>query len=274
LGWGHYRQSQGIADLAALDGLGRYFPSELSQQWTVGFERLLAGGGTLRIEAYHKRGSRLRPVYRNWRGSVDVFPETDEDRMLVYPEATTSRGFEVYGARDLGSRFSVRGSYALSFVDEEVSRVDGVNDPTPLAFARTHPAPEDQRHALNLDVTYRPSPSWAVNASLAFHTGWPATLERQVPVTGPGGQPDIAIKPDTLYGSRLPSYQRLDVRITKRTGALRFFVEILNLTNHGNVWGYDYFRVRDAGGQIAVQRDPETWFTILPSIGVSWSKTF
>jgi hypothetical protein len=46
------------------------------------------------------------------------------------------------------------------------------------------------------------------------------------------------------------------------------------VTNHENVWGYDYFRARGAGGQIVLQRDPETWFTILPSIGVSWSKSF
>jgi len=274
LGYGHYRQTQAISDLAALDGLGRYFPSELSRQWTVSLERTLAGGGSLRIEAYHKRGSRLRPIYRNWRGSIDVFPETDEDRILVYPTATTSRGVEVYGAGDLGGRFSVRGSYAVAFVDEDVSRIDGINDPTPLVFAPRHPAPEDQRHALNLDVSYRPSPTWVVNASLAFHTGWPTTLARLVPVTGPTGQPDISIKPDTLYGSRLPSYQRLDVRLTKRTGTVQFFVEVLNLTNHGNVWGYDYFRVRDPGGQVVVQRDGESWFTILPSLGISWSKTF
>jgi len=273
-GWGHYRQTQAISDLSALDGLGRYFPSELSRQWNVGFERSLGGGGTLRVEAYHKRGSHLRPVYRNWKGSIDVFPETDEDRILVYPTATTSRGVEVYLARDLGSRFAVRGSYAFAFVDETLSQVDGVNDPTVIAFVPTHSAPEDQRHALNLDFVYRPSPSWSIDASLAFHTGWPATLERQIPVTGPGGQPDISIKPDTLYGGRLPAYERLDVRLTKRTGALQFFVEVLNLTNHGNVWGYDYFRVRDPAGQLSVQRDQETWFTILPSIGVSWSKTF
>jgi outer membrane receptor protein involved in Fe transport len=274
LGWGHYRQSQGIADLAALDGLGRYFPSELSRQWRLGFEHLLAGEGTLRLEAYHKRGSHLRPVFRNWKGSVDVFPETDNDRILVYPEATTSRGMEVYYTRDLGSRFSVRGSYALSFVEEEVRRVEAINDPTPLDFARTHPAPQDQRHALDLDLVYRPASSWSVNASLKFHTGWPATLERQVQVTDSAGRPDVAVKPDSLYGSRLPYYQRMDVRVTKRTGNLRLFLELLNVTNHENVWGYDYFRARGAGGQIVLQRDPETWFTILPSIGVSWSKSF
>ncbi len=273
LGWGYYRQSQQLADLAALDGLGRYFPSELSRQWTAGFEQRLAAGGELRVEAYHRRGSRLRPVYRNWKGVIDVFPETDDDRMLVFPAATTSRGLEISLARELSSRFSLRGSYALSSAEEEVSRIRPVNDPAPLVFRRTHPAPQDQRHAVHLDLTYRPSPKWSVYASYAFHTGWPATLERQVPIPGSGGS-DFTIRPGGLYGARLPNYQRMDVRVTKRAGNLRFYLEVLNLTNNENVSGWDYFRAPGPGGQVVLQRDPETWFIILPSLGVSWSRSF
>lgn len=76
-------------------------------------------------------------------------------------------------------------------------------------FDRTHPSPQDQRHAVNLDLSCRPSRTWPINASYAFHTGWPATLERGVEIIGPGGEPDIAVKPDTLWGGRLPSYHRI-----------------------------------------------------------------
>lgn len=274
LGWGHYRQTQAIADLAALDGLNRYFPSELSRQWTLGFEHLFHGGGAVRVEGYFKRGSSLRPVYRNWKGAIDVFPETDEDRILVYPEGTKSRGIEVYLSRDISRKIGLRGSYALAVVDEEVDRIDNLNDPTPLVFDRVHPSPQDQRHVLHLDITYRPNPKWSIVSSYAFHTGWPATLESTRPVTGPNGETAFPIKPDTILGSRLPSYQRLDVRMTKRAGNLRFFIEVVNLTNHENVFGYDYFLAPAPDGGTRLQRDPETWFTILPSLGVSWSKTF
>jgi outer membrane receptor protein involved in Fe transport len=272
-GWGYYRQTQGISDLAALDGLGRYFPSELSRQWTVGFDHQLEGGGALRIEAYHKRGSALRPLYRNWRGAIDVFPETNEDRILVYPEASRSRGLEVYHTRSVGRKLLLTGSYAWSFVEEDVSRIDNVNNPTVLVFDRTHRAPQDQRHALNLDATLRLGERWSLYSSFAFHTGWPATLEHLESVTNPQGQPDVKVVPDQLYSSSLPSYYRLDARVTRRAGRLRFFAEILNLTNHRNVLGYDYFRGPAPGGGIKLERDPETWFTILPSLGVSWTKT-
>ncbi|MGQ0647690.1 MAG: TonB-dependent receptor, partial [Gemmatimonadaceae bacterium] len=83
-GWGHYRQRQGINDENAFDRLNRYFPSELSKQWTLGFEHRYADGGSFRAEAYHKAGSQLRPILRNWKGGLNVFPESAEDRILVY----------------------------------------------------------------------------------------------------------------------------------------------------------------------------------------------
>ena len=96
--------------------------------------------------------------------------------------------------------------------------------------------------------------------------------------TGPGGSTLYVIRPDQLYGSRLPSYQRADVRLTRRrptsSGEFRFFVELVNVTNHSNVFGYDIFREVDGAGQSVVRRDPETWFTILPSLGVSWTGRF
>ena len=277
-GWGHYRQRQGIADLAALDGLNRYFPSELSKQATVGFEHHLPAGGTLRLEGYYKTGSRLRPVYRNWKGGLDVFPESSEDRILVYPERSTSKGVELFVDRSFGTRWSVQAGYALSDVRERVSRIVNLNVPTPIVFDRTHPWPEDQRHAANLDVTYRLGSSWSVNADYTIHSGWPSTTERVVNIIGPGGQPDTVIRPNTLYGDRLPSYQRLDVRVTRRKatpgGEFRLFAEVINLTNHRNVLGYDYARTNSPSAGIRLTRGLESWFSILPSIGLSWSREF
>lgn len=277
-GWGHYRQRQGIADLAALDGLNQYFPSELSKQVTIGFEHSFPDGGTLRMEGYYKTGSRLRPVYRNWKGGIDVFPESNEDRILVSPERNTSKGIELFHERHFGIKWSVQAGYALAFANERVSSIVNVNDPTPIVFDRTHPWPQDQRHAVNLDLTYRPGRTWSVNAAYTFHTGWPATTESVVTVTGPGGQSESAVKPDELYGGRLPSYQRLDIRVTRRKptrgGEFRVFFEVINLTNHRNVLGYDYFRANDPSGGIRLQRSLESWFSILPSIGVSWSRRF
>lgn len=207
-----------------------------------------------------------------------MFPESAEDRILVYPEATTSKGLELYHERGLGRRVDVRAGYALSFVEDRVSRIDNGNDRLKLVFDSTHPWPQDQRHALNVDVSYRPFDKWSITSAFTFHTGWPYTHEIGVPVRKRNGTMDLAVYPDSLYGRRLPSYQRMDGRFTRRrqtaNGEFRFFFEVINLTNHENVLGYDVFRVRDPNGALSLQRDTEAWFTILPSLGVSWSRRF
>ena len=277
-GWGQYRQRQGIADENAFDKLNRYFPSEQSRQWTVGLEHRFAGGGSFRAEAYSKSGTRLRPILRNWKSGLNVFPESSEDRILVYPDSSTSKGIELYHEGSIGKRLNLRAIYSLALVEEHVSKIDQVNDPLKPAFSPTHPGQQDQRHTLNVDANYRLSRNWSVTGALTFHTGWPYTPEIGVPVRRRNGTTDLAVRPDSLYGGRLPSYRRFDVRLTRRVvtaqSEFRFFLEAINLTNHENVLGYDVYRVREANGALRLQRDPETWFSILPSLGISWSHRF
>lgn len=274
VGWGYYRQMEGIADLVAVEGPQRYFRSELYRAWTAGAEHPLAGGGNLRLEAYWKRGARIRPDYRAYRGGLDVFPETSEDWILVYPDSVESKGIEAYWRQRVRENLALTVSYGLSWVTEWTPRIDAVNLPQPLDFAVGHPGPQDQRHSFTLDVSWRPSDTWTINGTFAFHSGWPATLERMVSVTTPGGGQDFALRTDTLYGARFPAYQRLDVRVTRRVpkahGDLRFFFEVSNLTNHENVFGYDYAIVPGPGGTSVLERDPEIGFIIMPSFGVSW----
>ena len=169
----------------------------------------------------------------------------------------------------------MRASYALAKVDETVSAIENVNEPRALLFSPTHGAPHDQRHAVNLDVTYRPWRSWSLSSSYTFHTGWPTTLQATEVVQLPGGGTQTVIRPEPIYGHRLPGYHRLDARLTKRSsfrgGDLRLFVEVSNLTNRTNVFGYDYFRAPTTDGSFVLGRDAEGGFVILPSVGVSWN---
>ncbi|MEZ4652335.1 MAG: TonB-dependent receptor [Candidatus Eisenbacteria bacterium] len=162
LGWGHYRQMQRIDDVSVLDPDQSYFASELSSQWTVGLEHAFPDDSHLRIEAYDKRGSDLRPQYRNWKGGVDTFPESNEDRIRVYPSASRAQGLEIYYDRQFRKHLQVRASYAFSHAEETVSRIDNINVPYVLRFDAIHDAPMDQRHALNLDCSVPLSalPEW------------------------------------------------------------------------------------------------------------------
>lgn len=276
LAWGQYRQVHGIDDVSALDSMQTYFPSELTKQWTLGVEQVFSNGALLRLEGYYKDGSNLRPRYRNWKGGIDTFPETNEDRILAYAEANTTTGFEAYFDHRFGERIKARASYSLSFAEEDLSRVDNINGSDPLEFDPTHDIPMDQRHAFNADCTYRLAQRWSLNASFAFHSGWPVTLEELIPLDEPPGE--ATVRPQKLWAERLPHYHRLDVRATRRwstaRGDWRLFLELVNLTNHANIFGYDYQKALGSNGEFVLARDEEQWFTILPSVGVSWSSSF
>ena len=90
------------------------------------------------------------------------------------------------------------------------------------------------------------------------------------------GQPDFAIRPQKIYGARLSDYMRFDLRgsrkWTNRYGDFSGWIEVINLTNHENVFGYDYFKNKDeTTGQVFLERGDELWFTIMPSVGMSWT---
>jgi outer membrane receptor for ferrienterochelin and colicin len=278
LAWGYYRQIQGIDDVAALNANQTFYPSELSEQWTAGLEQRFGDGSSVRVEGYLKDGSHLRPVYRNWKGAPDTFPEGNEDRILVYPRSSKARGVEAYYDHRLGRRLALRASYAYAISEEVRDRIENVNGPDNLEYDLEGPTPQDQRHAANLDFTYYLRRVWSLNGSFVFHTGWPTTLQKMVPVVDDNGNPDYAVVPEKIYGARLPSYIRLDLRATRRWstehGDWRFFLEVLNLTNHANVFGYDYRKEKDPQGDFILVREEETWFSILPSAGVSWTSTF
>lgn len=277
LGWGQYRQIHDIHDEAAVNAGGRYDSSELSTQWTAGVEHLFATGTGVRVEAYHKHIDNPRSIYRNWvAGALDVFPETNEDLILVDLDEATERGVETYFSHDTGGRVALKGSYAFATATERLLRVENVNVPdSPLRFATENDAPRDQRHAISLDLIYRPTPVWTANVALAYHSGWPTTLAAQQETVRADGEIDVAARPEVLYSSRLPSYSRLDVRITRRMatsrGDVRVFFELINLMNRENVFAYDYEKEIAADGTPRLARDTESWFPLLPSLGVSWT---
>ena len=275
LGWGIFRQMQNLWDVSILDPAQQYFGSERSEQLTASLEHVFDDGALLRIEAYQKDGDQLRPVYRNWKGGLDVFPESDEDRIRVFPTTALSRGVELYHQRNFTDRLSVRASYALAKVEETVTAIENVNEPRALLFATTHGSPRDQRHAVNLDATYRPWQRWSLTGSYTFHSGWPTTIQTTAQVAVPSGGMETVIRPEPVYGERLPNYHRIDARLTKRSrfrgGDMRIFIEVSNLTNRTNVFGYDYFRAPTTDGSFLLNRDAEGGFAILPSLGVSWT---
>jgi len=121
----------------------------------------------------------------------------------------------------------VNGWITYSYLDGTVDLTDG----------RSVPSSIDVRHTLT-GVTRVTLPArWEVGSTVRFATGRPFT-----PITGADG----AGKPiyGDVNGSRMPTYQRLDARITRylpmRTGLGVVYLEMLNLLDRENVQAYTY----------------------------------
>ena len=50
-----------------------------------------------------------------------VFPESAEDRILVYPDSSRAKGIELYHEGDIGRKLSLRAAYSFASVKESRS---------------------------------------------------------------------------------------------------------------------------------------------------------
>ena len=65
LAWGRFYQTQGIHELQVEDGIDRFFPAQFADHFVIGIDQLLPADIQLRVEAYQKDFSDLRPRFEN-----------------------------------------------------------------------------------------------------------------------------------------------------------------------------------------------------------------
>jgi hypothetical protein len=273
-GWGYFYQSQSIHELNIADGEDDFHPAELARHVVAGIEHTFRNGLNLRLEGYHKDLSDLRPVYRNWSNTIEIFPETQDDRFKLNLQGATAKGVEAYVKYDRGGKFTWWASYALA------SAYDDINSLVYQATEYTEGLGEvagryDQRHSLYLDVNYRPTRKWHLNMSWQFHSGWPYTRSIAQSRLLPDGSTQYYTTLDRFNSANYPSYHRMDLTVNRhfdtRKGRISVFLTLVNAYNHGNVRNIEYWwRWDDAGGRPVLVEENEYWFKLLPSLGVSW----
>ena len=103
----------------------------------------------------------------------------------------------------------------------------------------------------------------------------PRRRPRRAPQPPPDRDLDLGGK-----GFRLPdrprvcTYQRLDARINKyfysSKGKITVFLHIINLYNHENISSFDHEIRDETADSFRPVIETETFFSILPFVGVSW----
>jgi len=276
-GWGYFFQAQRIDELSPGDNMTEFFGAERAEHQTVGLEHDFGTGVRLRVEAYHKKYTDLRPEFRNTFDELQPFPEFEEDRTVVYRDQSVAQGIEVFLKREKGSKFTWWASYAYAKVEDEVDRIKYTDPASPegvvVDYDRTFPNPYDQRHTLYLDASYRPNLKWQFNLAWNFHTGWPYTGVYLASAVI-GDQTVYWVNADELLAERYPAYSRVDFRVNRYFdfwgGRLTAFFEVVNILGRENVRGYSY-EIVSRGGSLRIEREVEKAFPTLPVLGVTYS---
>lgn len=262
LGLGSFFQSQRIYELAVEDGQTSFLEAELSRQVELTFQHRFTDTIQARFDVYARTLSRLHPRYENLFNPIELFPETEVDRVLVAPSGAKLRGVEALLQGDSSRAFHWWTSYAWS---EALDEIDG----------RDVPRSWDQTHAGKFLVGYRWDPGWSVSLSGTVHTGWPTTPASGELTTLPDGTQSVVPVLGPRNSDRFETYSRLDLK-TGRTfalarGRLRVDLEILNVTDRRNECCVDEFLFDvQPDGTIHARRESVYWLGITPSFSVLW----
>lgn len=259
--WGIYRQAQGLHELSVGDGERSFRRAEQAEHRILGVSHRLPAGIDLRIEAYERLSTRLRPYWINPIEPFELFPETLYDRLQLAPSRGRARGIELMAENRRGRRFGWSASYTYAISEELIGN-------------RWTPRYWDQRHTFYVDATYSPAPNWQLSAAWQWHTGWPFTDINYYPVPLNNGGLAYSWTYGPIGGLRAPAYHRLDLRATRtyrlRRGTLRVYVDLWNAYNQENKVGFDDHYAYFNQGRLVVVKTPGTMLPLLPSAGVSW----
>jgi hypothetical protein len=259
--WGRHAQAHGLHELQAGSGETGFSPAERAGHRVVGIERSMNSGLDVRIEAFDRRESNLRPRWVNLDNDADFLPEATSPRARIEPSTAFSRGIEVFARRRAYQGLDWSVMYALS---ESKQNIDGVDVP----------GPRDQRHAFGIDGSWASGGGWRLAAAWQFHTGWPRTPATMVVATVDGEI--FANREWGAYNTaRLPAYHRLDVRVSReiltRRGRLLLMIDVYNLYGRDNARSIIPFISEFRNGRAIVAESISGLLPRLPSFGILWT---
>jgi outer membrane receptor protein involved in Fe transport len=256
LSWGRYSQSQGIQELQVEDGIDNFFPAQRSDHLIAGFQYRFRDFYSLRVEAFHKNFSRLKPRFENLHDTLALIPELQPDRVMVAPESSTAFGLELSVDYRGPGQLYWWGSYTLARA-------------TDRELGRSVPRSWDQRHSFQAGLGWSNGP-WEIGIAAAYRTGWPITgLDLEV-----HGDEEFTLTPGPRNTLRLGNFSSIDLRIGRefdvKRGKLTAFFELSNALDSKNPCCVDYDTTEGPNNEIIIDKSIDNWLPLLPAVGVLW----
>jgi outer membrane cobalamin receptor len=259
---GRYYQSQRIHELQIEDGEMEFFPSEASDQAEMTFQHDLLNGLGVRVDAYYRELSDLRPRYENLFEPIELFPETSMDRIRIAPDEAILTGIETLLHGDSRRPLYWWVSYTLSSAEDVI---DG--DHIPRSW--------DQRHAGKFLIGHRWGEHWSLSLAGTVHTGWPTTPVTGEVVIDEDGEIEIEPVLGERNSIRFPTYARLDLKARRSFGLPRgrlwLTLEVVNVTDRDNVCCIDEHEFDlQPDGSVDVHTLYQNWLGITPTFSILW----
>jgi len=255
--WGRFHQAQDIDELQVEDGIDRYFPAQRTDQLIAGFQYRYKNDYSIRVEAFYKDISMLKPRFENLFDSLALIPELQPDRVRLEPESARAYGLELSLDYRAGQNTSWWASYSWSKTSDTIN---GQRE------ARSW----DQRHALQAGLAWQRGP-WETGVAINIHSGWPTTgMALEV-----GDEEDeFSVMPGPRNIEQLSTFASLDFRVSRefnvKHGRLTGFFEMANTLNRNNPCCVDFDVDEDEDGALFLDRTEDFWLPLLPAIGVLW----
>jgi outer membrane cobalamin receptor len=256
--WGVVYQPQGVHELQVEDDLVDFDAPERVAQTVLGYAHRFDEGVSVRIDAYRKQYSRLRPRFENSLDSLQLIPEGAIDRVRIDAPRARATGVELTVRREAERGFAGWASLAIARTEE-----DEVDDGwTPRLW--------DQRRSLSAGLSWTGA-KWNLNLAGLYHSGTPTTpVGREVIETSAGPLDIIVAGPRNA--ARLGDYARVDLRANRtvplRGGRFTYYLEVTNLTNRENPCCVDAnYRQEGGDDRPRLYLEQTSWLPMLPSFG-------
>jgi len=254
--WGRFQQFQSINELQVEDGIDEFLPTQTSDHAILSVEQGLPAGLSLRVEAYRKDYSDLRPRYESLFDPLSLVPELRWDRVRIAPDGARAEGLEWLLTRRSADPWNGWLSYTWSRVRDELDGVD-----VPRSW--------DQTHSAGGGLSWASGP-WQATLAGSYHTGWPTTPGRLV-----GNEPaPPQIELGRRNSARLTDYASVDLRISRdfalSRGDLTVFAEVTNAADRRNPCCTEFSLEPGSNGNLVLEKDYRHWLPLVPSIGVLW----
>jgi len=255
LSWGHLYQPERPDELQVTDGDSTFHPVQGATQLVGAVEHRLSRDVLLRVEAFDKHMSSVRPTYENILDPVTLLPEIEVDRLRVAPLSSHAYGGEVTLRWEPRRTWSAWLTYGWSEV------TDRFEDSRAL---RTW----DQRHSAVTGLSWTQGP-WQLSGNLFWHSGWRQNSLRVQDAAGGGSE----LVPSPRNAEAWSDYFSLDLRASWMRplpiGALRVFAEVSNATDNANRCCTRY-QIALPGDPASLTGEQSDWVPRYGLIGVTW----